>query len=431
MRTLLGKVLALIIIVFILMPCCHASVFSDVDSEHKNYEAILSMSEKKIVNGYDDGSFKPDNSVTRAELCVIIARAAGYKKNTGNYSEDLPFSDVDSSYWAEDYIKFAYNKGIVNGMGDGTFLPAGGVTYEQAVKMLICFTGLEEDARKIEGIKWYSGYLETAYDRGLLENINLVVTKSANRSDIVQILHNAYENNLVSDLTKKEHNNKDSLTDDITEVKKDKVIVHREIKKILVDAGHNYSGFDIGARDENETIKEEIITWQISDKLAEKLSDYGFEVYVTRKKRTSSIGNTSVLESLQARVDMAHELDVDLFISIHCNIGGGTGVETYCFEKESVGGIISEMICDSISDASKLYNRGAKTADYYVIKNTAMPSVLVETGFIDSEYDAEILTSKLGQDKIANAIADALKEYNEVYEGFNNKTTEGKTDLDD
>ena len=95
-------------------------------------------------------AYRPNGNVTRAELCVILARASGYKKNSENYKEELPFDDVANGYWAEDYIKFAYNKGIVNGMGDGTFLPAGSVTYEQAVKMLVCFVSLDDEAKKNE-----------------------------------------------------------------------------------------------------------------------------------------------------------------------------------------------------------------------------------------------------------------------------------------
>ena len=134
MKTFLSKVFFFIIVITLFtISSGYALVFSDVASDHKNYDAIVSMSEKKIVNGYDDGSFKPDNSVTRAELCVIIARAAGYVKNSGDYKTDLPFSDVKSGYWAEDYIKFAFENGIVNGMGDGTFLPAGGGRYAPAL----------------------------------------------------------------------------------------------------------------------------------------------------------------------------------------------------------------------------------------------------------------------------------------------------------
>lgn len=436
MKFFTRKIFIILIVLLSSAELAYASVFSDVSRDHKNYEAIAAMSEKKIVTGYDDGSFRPDNSVTRAEFCVIIARAAGYKKNSGTFNKALPFNDVSKDYWAEDYIKYAYNAGIVNGMGDGSFLPAGSVTYEQAIKMLICFIGLEQEAKKAGGSKWYSGYLETAYQKGLLDRVDVIVTGKASRSDIVQLLYNAYNKDLVPESDKQNTGNIPQTengsvnTDQAEDDKKENTVVHKEIKKILIDAGHNYDGFDKGARAEEEAIKEEIITWEISDKLVKKLEEYGFEVYVTRENKDSSIGNTSVSDSLKARVDMANKLNVDLFISIHCNTGGGTGVETYCFKKESVGGVISKMICKSISDDTELYNRGVKTAEYYVIKNTVMPSVLIETGFIDSENDAKILTNSSGQEKIADAIAGAILEYNKIYKSLN-KNTEGINNIDD
>ena len=363
MIAFLKKVLIPVILtIFVLTYSGYAVTFSDIDEEHKNYDAVVFLNKNGIVNGYDDGSFKPDNSVTRAELCVIFSRAAGYVKNTGKFEVDLPFSDVYPEYWAEDYIKYAYNSGIVNGMGDGTFLPAGGVTFEQAIKMLVCFVNLEDEAKRSVGEKWYTGYVHTAYDYNLLADVNVEITKKAKRSDIVQLIYNAYTNDLIKAPEEEITDEFDEEADDVFN-DDENIIVHKEIKRILVDAGHNYSGYDIGARDEAETVKEEIITWQISDKLAQILEDYGFEVYVTRKKKTSNVANTSVIDSLNARVEMAHEKDVDLFISIHCNSGGGTGVETYCFEKESVGGVISEMICNSISKSTGLYTEVQKPPD--------------------------------------------------------------------
>lgn len=426
MKALFKTALILILTILISGNFICAFAFSDVTSEHKNYEAIVLLSEKKIITGYDDNSFKPDNSVTRAELCVMFARAAGYKKYSGNFEAELPFTDVSKDYWAEDYIHYAYNNGIVNGMGDGTFLPAAGVTYEQAVKMLICFAGLEEkaEAYKSDDV-WYSGYLQIAYDYGLTDNINTVISKQSTRADIVQLLYNAYQKNLIdfkdtsnNDSVNQGDNNKPEVNNPETNTGAENNQNAEsentgEIKRILVDAGHNYSGFDIGARNEDETVKEEVLTWQIADKLAKCLRESGFEVYVTRENETSNIGNTSEKDSLKARADMANELDVDLLVSIHCNTGGGTGVEVYCFNKESVGGVISEMVSKDISQATGLYNRGSKTAEFYVIKNTVMPAILVETGFLDSDADLKVLTSDDGQNKIAAAITNAIKKYNE------------------
>lgn len=432
MLRVLKKLLITLIFILAMINCAYAAEFSDVSSEHKNYDAIMKLSQQKILNGYEDGSFKPDNNLTRAEFCVIIARMKGYVKYSGVFDKELPFTDVDKEYWAEDYIKYVYNLGIINGMGDGTFLPAGSVTYEQAIKMIVCFTGIEVKEDTSPSAKWYTKYLVAAQEHNLCENVLVKVTESAPRCDVVQMFYNvmnsSYEEEIQDDETSDQEDEKNENIEE-TEEDEDEPIVFEEVKTILVDPGHNYRGFDIGARNEDESIKEEIITWQISDKLVKKLEEYGFEVWTTRKRKTTSIGNTSVIDSLKSRSDMANELDVDLFISIHCNTGGGTGVEAYCFQKESVGWVIAELISESISDSTKLYNRGAKTSNYYVIKNTVMPSVLVETGFIDSEFDSEILTSTKGQNKIAQAIADAVIEYNKVYDDYNKKQiTKGKID---
>ena len=135
---------------------------------------------------------------------------------------------------------------------------------------------------------------------------------------------------------------------------------------------------------------------------------------MTRKEMTDSVANTSVLESLQARVDMAHNALADLFVSIHCNAGGGSGVETYCFSKNSYAGALAELVQENITDCTDLYDRGVKTANFFVIQNTLMPAILIETGFIDSVRDIEILISGEGQSNIAEAIAEAICQYDEM-----------------
>lgn len=419
-----------LLIIVLLYTNVFALEFSDVSNEHRNYDAIQYMALKKIVNGYDDGSFRPDSSVTRAELCVICARVAGYEKNSGEYSEELPFIDVTEEYWARDYIDFAYESGIINGMGDGTFSPAGSVTYEQAIKMLTCFVGFDPVENSDFGNEWYSGYLAVANQYNMFKNIDVEIGLEATRADIVQLLYNIYIDDLFGKAAELKEAEQEQNTESNTNEISNNVVYNKieALDKILIDPGHNYSGADNGARNPSETLFEERITWQISDKLVKKLQDYGFEVYITREKETSSIANTSVTDSLKARVDMAHELDVDLFLSIHCNAGGGTGVETYSYDIEGAGFLLSNLISNSISKATGMYNRGAKTAGYYVIKNTAMPSVLIETGFIDSKKDSMILSSEDGQEIIAQAIADAVQEYYERYVEID--LTEGRRIID-
>ncbi len=407
----LKRLLIIILMITLLGEVVYGISFSDVSSEHKNTVAIYEMAEAGILNGYEDGTFKPDNPVTRAELSVIISRTLGFKKDEEKIDVKLPFDDVYEGYWAVDYIKYAYKTKIINGMGDGTFLPAGKVTYEQAVKMIVCASGFEKEAKDLTGEKWYSGYLKIAERVGILENVTVYIGKGATRSDIVQMMYNAITNEYI---LLEDGNDDKNPEEEIEEPEEEEIIEYIEeeieVRKIVVDAGHNYEGYDKGARLEDDSIIEEVITWQIADKLKDNLENLGFEVYMTRKRLKSSIGNESVIESLRSRVEMAHDVDADLFISVHCNIGGGTGVETYCYDLQGSGAKLSKEITKAISKATGLYNRGAKESNFYVIKNTAMTAVLIETGFIDNEEDAKILTSDKKQEDMAKAIADAVNK---------------------
>lgn len=410
-----------------------ASDFPDVEKSHLNYDAVTYLTELGVISGYDDGTFKPQREITRTEFCALMARTLGYKKDTYKVL-DVPFSDVNKGYWGEPFISFCYEIGLINGMGDGTFAPAAKVTLEQAVKMAVCAIGKQSEALRVNGEKWYTGYAQVAGRYGLLTTVNQEFGENAGRGNVAQIVFNmvstgltnmpAEDGNDTNTGTEEDMDNNQSdetegsVADELEKpsIPPEIIAAYREkdfsdVKTILIDAGHNYSGKDTGAENPKYNAKEEVITFQIADKLKAELEFWGYNVVMTREKLTDSIANTSVNESLQARVDMAHEVLADLFISIHCNAGGGSGVETYCFTKTGYSGRLAELIQKSIAEGSDLYDRGVKTANFFVIKNTLMPTILVETGFIDSEKDIQILMSEEGQNQIAGAIASAIREF--------------------
>ena len=111
---------------------------------------------------------------------------------------------------------------------------------------------------------------------------------------------------------------------------------------------------------------------------------------------------------------MAHKNLADLFISVHCNTGGGKGAETYCFSTGGYAERLAKIVQKNMKEQVGMYDRGVKTANFYVIKNTLMPAILIETGFIDNDSDAWVLTSAEGQEKIAAAVAAAVKEYDNM-----------------
>ena len=100
----------------------YSNTFSDVAKSHWAANYIGYMQQFGIITGYADGSFRPDASVTRAEFAAIASRFEALTEGTKS------FSDVPSSHWAAKYINFAATRGWVNGYADGTFRPNNSIT---------------------------------------------------------------------------------------------------------------------------------------------------------------------------------------------------------------------------------------------------------------------------------------------------------------
>ena len=189
--------------------------------------------------------------------------------------------------------------------------------------------------------------------------------------------------------------------------------------KIFLDAGHNYSEYDTGAS--GLGLKEQDITWAIAQKCGDILYKNGIEVKFSRPNLSDDLG-VNLSSSLSARTEMSNNWGSDYFVSIHCNAGGGTGTETWIYETGTVAEKLAQVIDKKIVAKLGLRDRGIKTSkSLYVLKNTNCPSVLVETAFIDTLYDNELLKNKQGD--FASAIAEGIIEYTN-WNGIEKQTNE-------
>lgn len=106
--------------------------FSDVAPGGAQADALAKLSDRGLVNGYEDGAFRPDAAITRAEFCVIAdALSAG-----GAAGGTAVFSDVYTGYWAQDVIARMSAAGMLKGYPDGTFRPNDTITRADAVRIL-------------------------------------------------------------------------------------------------------------------------------------------------------------------------------------------------------------------------------------------------------------------------------------------------------
>lgn len=164
--------------------------------------------------------------------------------------------------------------------------------------------------------------------------------------------------------------------------------------KIYIDQGHNPRGFNTGA--EGNGFYEQDITYEIGRRLYALLSaNPEFTPRLSRPTADTVLG-TNNSSSLRVRVDEANAWDADIFLSLHVNSAANpraTGNEALVYGPGSTVAVeLGENILEELTLTTGLRNRGVVyRPGLYVLKETEMPAVLVEMGFISNSYDAELL----------------------------------------
>lgn len=177
---------------------------------------------------------------------------------------------------------------------------------------------------------------------------------------------------------------------------------------IVLDPGHG--GYDPGAC--GNGLQEKDITLDIVLKLKSMLEYNGFNVILTRDSdyAPKHLENALVNE-LQARCDIANNAGADLFMSIHINSGGGEGQEILV---QGFGGnaeTCADKVLYYLVQEAQWYNRGVKQQNVMVLRDTNMPAILTENGFIDNANDAQKLASEDFRQSLARAHCKGLCDY--------------------
>ena len=174
---------------------------------------------------------------------------------------------------------------------------------------------------------------------------------------------------------------------------------------VVIDPGHG--GSDPGAIGIGG-IRETDVVLEVSKLVKKLLSDKGVKVRLTRKNEVEL--------DLPPRVSFANKTDADVFVSIHANASRGkrrdiNGLETFYYRGWR-GRLLAKRIQKQILRVSPgSPDRGVKQGRFYVIKNTKMPAVLVEIGFLTGRLDARRLEKPAHRKRIAYAISKGILEY--------------------
>lgn len=157
------KILFLIAIILTFTNTAFAA-FSDMPTDEIYATAINKLVDEKIINGYEDNTFRPENKITRAEFSKMIVTAANLSE-----SAESNFIDVSEDHWAKEYINNIYASGLVEGYDDGTFRPDNNITYAEISAVLIRTMGYDEKAKET-GLTWPDNYITAAEGIGLFKN---------------------------------------------------------------------------------------------------------------------------------------------------------------------------------------------------------------------------------------------------------------------
>ena len=158
-------------------------------AEIVNQDAVAVTSAIGMFEGYEDGSFGPENVVTRAEMAVIITTmlyGAGF--NVTQFAETSVFTDVPA--WAEGYVNLCSSLGIVAGVGDGKFDPNATVTTAQAVLMLCRALGYFQNAADF-GDNWMLAATAKGTALGLYGDLKLTANEGLTRDNVAELVFNA------------------------------------------------------------------------------------------------------------------------------------------------------------------------------------------------------------------------------------------------
>ena len=186
---------------------------------------------------------------------------------------------------------------------------------------------------------------------------------------------------------------------------------------VMLDPGHG--GYDPGAIT-NQGVHEKSINLQIAQKVKEMLGPSGIGVFLTREEDIDYVpdgvkGKTTKKQiDLNRRIDMAKEANADVFVSLHVNAtatGQESGAETFYHYQSESGKRLAELIQQELIKIPGMNRRIAKPGEFYIIKNTSMPAVIVEVGYLSSVKEQKKLQQSWYQEQLARAIAKGIANF--------------------
>jgi N-acetylmuramoyl-L-alanine amidase len=181
-------------------------------------------------------------------------------------------------------------------------------------------------------------------------------------------------------------------------------------KTVVIDPGHGT--VEPGVVHKSSGIEESKINLDVGQKLKKMLLSKNYNVVMTREKETRK--KLPIREDLKKRVDVAKSVSADIFVSIHVNQFTDSkyfGAQCFFFPHKEDSKILALLIQEELKRLQPNNHRKPLAKDLYVLRETPMPAVLVEIGFLSNDVDRHKLTDPDYRNKIAEAIFKGIQRY--------------------
>lgn len=191
-----------------------------------------------------------------------------------------------------------------------------------------------------------------------------------------------------------------------------KIIPQLKREVIIVDAGHG--GKDAGANSKKEGYEEKELTLQTAFLIADHLKQLGYKTIMTRKQDT--------YVPLDTRAEIANAVDADLFVSIHYNYSvskDAQGIEIFYYKEGKTplssrvlqSKLLGQEVLKKIVKQTGAESRGVKQANFAVVRETKMPAILIEAGFLSNSSERARIHDQKYRQSLAQGIAQGIDAY--------------------
>jgi hypothetical protein len=195
---MLKKLISISGLVALVLPSVALASFEDIPEDHEHYEAIQWIEARSIIQGYEDGTFLPINEVNRAEALKIILLGSEIEVPELTGEEEVLYSDVALEDWFAPYVYMATELEIVEGYDDGSFKPAQTVNLAETLKMIALAREIEPEEPETDPYEdvatedWFAPYVSYCKERNFVQahvDGYLHPELAVNRGDLAEIIY--------------------------------------------------------------------------------------------------------------------------------------------------------------------------------------------------------------------------------------------------